>query len=97
MSCAKDARAEADSASAESLCLPAALVGCGDGGVYAYGVEYGRVLGRLDAFSPEAVSALASPSESATTHSSPRRAAEPCAAGTSPPGTGSARSGTYGA
>ena len=63
MSCAKDARAEADSASAESLCLPAALVGCGDGGVYAYGVEYGRVLGRLDAFSPEAVSALASPSE----------------------------------
>ena len=53
MSCAKDARAEADSASAESLCLPAALVGCGDGGVYAYGVEYGRVLGRLDAFSPK--------------------------------------------
>jgi WD40 repeat protein len=31
--------------------FPAALVGCGDGGVYAYGAEYGRVLGRLDAFS----------------------------------------------
>ena len=31
--------------------FPAALVGCGDGGVYAYSGEYGRVLGRLDAFS----------------------------------------------
>ena len=64
-SCAKDARAkDAPRTEAEAPILPTALVGCGDGGVYAYGVEYGRVLGRLDAFGPkEAVSALASPSE----------------------------------
>ena len=62
-SCAKDARAKDAPAEAEAPILPTALVGCGDGGVYAYGVEYGRVLGRLDAFGPEAVSALASPSE----------------------------------
>ena len=64
-SCAKDAlpRANDAPAEAEPPILPTALVGCGDGGVYAYGVEYGRVLGRLDAFGPEAVSALASPSE----------------------------------
>ena len=62
-SCAKDARGKDAPAEAEAPILPTALVGCGDGGVYAYGVEYGRVLGRLDAFGPEAVSALASPSE----------------------------------
>ena len=54
--------------------FPAALVGCGDGGVYAYSAEYGRVLGRMDAFARDeadfdvagvcrqAVSAMAVPS-----------------------------------